>query len=46
MKEDTYITFGKYLNNELSETELKSFEERLKTDSEFQEDFNIYKALE
>ena len=46
MKEDIYITFGKYLNNELSETEFKSFEERLKTDSEFQEDFNIYKALE
>lgn len=46
MEDTTYITFDKYLNNELSKKELISFENRLETDAEFQEEFNIYKALE
>ena len=46
MEDTTYITFDKYLNNELSKEELISFENRLETDTEFQEEFNIYKALE
>jgi len=46
MKEATYIEFDKYLNNELSSFELDSFNSRLKTDSEFKEEFEIYKALE
>lgn len=46
MKEERYIAFDKYINNELSDTELKSFEEKLKSDIDFKEDFEIYKALE
>lgn len=46
MKEDNYIAFDKYLTKELTDTELKSFEDRLLADSDFSQDFEIYKALE
>lgn len=45
MEDTTYIAFDKYLNNELSKEELISFEKKLETDSEFQQEFEIYKAL-
>jgi len=46
MKEETYILFDKYLNNELSSIELKSFIKQLNTDVNFKEEFEIYKSLE
>ncbi|WP_299524930.1 hypothetical protein [uncultured Lutibacter sp.] len=46
MSEDNYITFDKYLNNELSDLELTSFKEQLKSDIDFKQEFEIYKALE
>lgn len=46
MEETTYIAFDKYLNNELVGEELTDFEERLQNDSEFNEEFEIYKTLE
>ena len=46
MKEDSYILFDKYLNNELSGSELTSFEEQLNLDADFKQEFEIYKALE
>jgi len=46
MEELRYIEFDNYLNHELSDTELKSFEEKLKTDADFKQEFEIYKALE
>lgn len=46
MQKERYIRFDRYLNNELSEEELKSFEEQLKSDADFKEDFEVYCALE
>ena len=46
MKEDSYILFDKYLNNELSDSELTSFEEQLNLDTDFKQEFEIYTALE
>ncbi len=46
MQKERYIRFDRYLNNELSEEELKSFEEQLKSDTDFKEDFEVYCALE
>jgi len=46
MQKERYTRFDRYLNNELSKEELKSFEEELKSDSNFKEDFEIYSALE
>jgi len=46
MKKENYITFDKYLNNELSSSELTSFEEQLNLDADFKQEFEIYKALE
>lgn len=46
MQKERYIRFDRYLNNELSEEELKFFEEQLKSDTDFKEDFDIYVALE
>ncbi len=46
MKEDNYILFDKYLAEELTNTELMSFEERLESESDFKQEFKIYKDLE
>jgi tetratricopeptide (TPR) repeat protein len=46
MEELRYREFENYLNNELSETEKISFEKRLKSDTDFKQEFEIYKALE
>ncbi|NOR27945.1 MAG: hypothetical protein GQ540_05405 [Lutibacter sp.] len=46
MKKENYITFDKYLNNELSNLELITFEEQLNSDADFKQEFEIYKALE
>lgn len=46
MEELKYIEFDKFLNNELTETEKISFEERLNSDADFKQEFEIYKALE
>jgi tetratricopeptide (TPR) repeat protein len=46
MKTDNYILFDKYLTKELTKTELHSFEERLQLDSDFKQEFEIYKSLE
>lgn len=46
MEELKYLEFDKFLNNELTETEKISFEERLNSDADFKQEFEIYKALE
>jgi hypothetical protein len=46
MDESKYILFDKYLNNELADVELKSFEEQLLSNEDFKQEFEIYKALE
>ena len=46
MEELRYIEFDKFLNNELTETEKKSFKKRLQSDEDFKQEFEIYKALE
>tara|TARA_R110001583_G_scaffold52804_1_gene163532 strand:- start:960 stop:1706 length:747 start_codon:yes stop_codon:yes gene_type:complete len=46
MEELRYIEFDKFLNNELTKTEKISFEERLQSDDDFKQKFEIYKALE
>jgi hypothetical protein len=46
MDEAKYILFDKYLNNELTSVELKSFEDQLVSDADFKHEFEIYKALE
>jgi tetratricopeptide (TPR) repeat protein len=46
MEDARYIKFENYLNNELSGDDLKLFEEKLKSDPDFKEEFEIYKALE
>lgn len=43
MEDQDYILFDSYINNELSETEILAFKNRLKTDKVFAESFNIYK---
>ncbi len=45
MKEDRYILFENYLANKLSDTELQSFEEKLEKDTDFKQEFEIYKNL-
>jgi len=45
MKEDRYILFENYLVNKLSDTELQSFEKKLETDTDFKQEFEIYKNL-
>ncbi len=46
MEELKYIEFDKFLNNELTETEKTAFEERLNSDADLKQEFEIYKALE
>tara|TARA_R110001583_G_scaffold27778_1_gene98971 strand:+ start:318 stop:1058 length:741 start_codon:yes stop_codon:yes gene_type:complete len=46
MKEEKYITFNNYIHKELSDSEIISFEEKLKSDADFKQEFEIYKALE
>jgi len=46
MKEDIYILFDNYINNELDNSALTSFENRLQSDADFKQEFEIYKALE
>jgi tetratricopeptide (TPR) repeat protein len=45
MEDQNYILFENYLLGSLSETEIETFENRLKDDSEFEENFNTYKEL-
>ncbi|AMC11539.1 hypothetical protein Lupro_09785 [Lutibacter profundi] len=45
MKEDNYILFDNYLNKELSASEIISFEEKLESDTNFKQEFEIYKTL-
>ncbi|MFK5957589.1 MAG: hypothetical protein QM495_01835 [Lutibacter sp.] len=46
MKTNNYITFDKYLAKELTTVELKSFEDKLKSNADFKQEFEIYKNLE
>jgi len=47
LREETNITlFEKYRNNELTETELNSFETRIASDNLFKEEFEVYKSIE
>ncbi|CAM1374089.1 tetratricopeptide repeat protein [Tenacibaculum xiamenense] len=41
--EDQYLLFDKYLNDELSEEELTSFNEKVSSDIEFEKEFLLYK---
>ena len=43
MNEEVYIGFESYLNNEMPTEEKTQFENRLKTDSEFNKSFTLYK---
>lgn len=45
MEDQNYILFENYISGILSEGEKESFENRLKSDLEFQERFNTYKGL-
>ena len=45
MEEFKYIEFENYLKNELTEIEKKAFELKLKSDVDFKQEFEIYKAL-
>ena len=45
MKEDRYILFEKFLNDELSEEEKKYFDLELHTNIDFKQEFEIYKNL-
>jgi tetratricopeptide (TPR) repeat protein len=45
MEEQDYLQFEAYLENKLSEDALRSFEERLNSDVEFNNAFNIYQDL-
>lgn len=45
MEEQAYILMESYLAGELSIDEKKSFEKRLKTDSEFKKDFEAYQEV-
>lgn len=46
MEEFRYIEFESYLKNELTEIEKIAFEEKLQSDADFKQEFEIYKALE
>jgi len=46
MEELRYIEFESYLKNELTEIEKIAFEEKLQSDADFKQEFEIYKALE
>lgn len=43
MNEEQYIGFENYLNNDMPSDEINSFEERLKSDTEFRNSFELYK---
>jgi tetratricopeptide (TPR) repeat protein len=43
MNEEVYISFESYLNNEMSQTEKEQFEQKLNSDNQFRESFNLYK---
>ena len=43
MKEEVYIAFESYLNNEMSLAEKELFEQKLNSDKKFRESFNLYK---
>lgn len=43
MNEEFYISFESYLNNEMSQAEKQLFEQRLNSDNQFRESFNLYK---
>lgn len=43
MNEELYISFESYLNNEMSQAEKELFEQRLNSDNQFRESFNLYK---
>ncbi|WP_298140056.1 tetratricopeptide repeat protein [Flavobacterium sp.] len=43
MNEEVYISFESYLNNEMSQAEKELFEQRLNSDNQFRESFNLYK---
>jgi hypothetical protein len=43
MNEELYIGFESYLNNEMPSSEKIIFEEKLKNDTQFRENFNLYK---
>ncbi len=45
MKEEKYIVFDKYLTHELTQAALTSFEEKLQSDANFKQEFEIYKTL-
>jgi len=46
MKEEKYIAFDNYIQKKLSDSEIISFEEKLQSDPDFKQEFEIYKALE
>ena len=41
MQDQDYILFENYLSGDMSKEEIVSFEERLKTDSEFNQSFQL-----
>jgi tetratricopeptide (TPR) repeat protein len=43
MNEEVYISFESYLNNEMPQAEKELFEQRLNSDNQFRESFNLYK---
>jgi predicted Zn-dependent protease len=45
MKEKQYLTFEKYIDQELNKEEKNAFEAKLNSDSELQKEFEIYKSL-
>lgn len=46
MQEGTYITFDKYINQEMDNLEKEAFEKNLENDIEFSENFNAYKETQ
>ncbi len=45
MEKDNYTLIEKYLNGELNEEEIKSFQTRLKEDSAFSEEYTLQKSM-
>ena len=45
MKKDNYTLIAKYLNSELNEEEVKSFQTRLKEDAVFSEEYTLQKSM-
>ena len=43
MNEEVYISFESYLNDEMTQTEKELFEQKLNSDNQFRESFNLYK---